>query len=659
MTHRILVLLFILIISQTHSQGQYNSKSLVVSTADLKNVTYQKDTTANAFFIYEKGFSRVENGGSYNLLTDYEAKVKILNKNGFDQATIEIQLYNQKGYKEYFKKLVAFTHNLENGKVVKTPVENSQVFKNKYNENITLVKFTFPNVKPGSVITYKYQIESPFMYNFNGWQFQDDIPKAYSEFTADLPGNYVYNIKLIGTLKLDQEETSIKKRCLEIIGYGEADCAHSLYTMKDIPAFKEEEYMTTKNNYLSRVEYTLKEFKGYDGINKRYTKTWKSATEKLKTLPTIGLQLKKTGLTKDILPDEISSQSKNLEKAKAIYRHITQVYKWNGNYRIFKENEESKLKKVIDNKTGNVSGINILLHNTLKQQGFTVKPILLSTRDNGYATTVHPVIYDFNYLITQLEIDGTQYLLDATENLLAFGELPFRCLNQYGRLLDFKTESSWINIKPIKRSTYFFKEELTLNTDHELLGTASYFFSGYHGFDRRKEFDQVNTEEYYDKIKKNNLELSVSEVQIKNEDNPDKPFEEHIKFTTTTEEIDGLLYINLFTRPFFKKNPFNLDQRTYPVDFGHKNSYTYTISLEIPEGYDFVDIPKSKKYALPNNLGSMLITTTTNNKLVMLSHRVVLNSSYYSTKYYDSLKELFGFIVQIENDTFITVKKKS
>ncbi len=301
-------------------QENYNNVSMVVSTADLENNTYKKDTTANALLIYEKGYSRVQNGGNYNLLTDYERKIKILNKKGFDEATVEFFLYRNKSGKELYRKLVAYTHNLENGKIVKTKVLKENIYQENYNENFILVKFTFPKVKPGSVITYKYQVESPFMFNFNGWDFQDDIPKLYSEYVTDLPGNYVYNIKLVGTLKLTTNQSTIKRNCIEVGRGGSSDCAHNVYVMKDIPAFKKEKYMTAKKNYFSRVDYELKEFKGFDGINKKYTETWKNVDDKIKREPNIGLQLKKVNTTKDILPDSIQIQPNSLAKAKKIYQ---------------------------------------------------------------------------------------------------------------------------------------------------------------------------------------------------------------------------------------------------------------------------------------------------------------------------------------------------
>ncbi|MBQ4821158.1 DUF3857 domain-containing protein [Aquimarina sp. MMG016] len=658
MSKPILLLFLITFSFLTTAQQAYNTKNAVVSMADLKNNIYTKDSTANAFYIYEKGYSRVENGGRYNLLTNYEAKIKILNEQGFKKATVEVYLYQNKNNKEKIRDIVAYTHNLENNKIVKTKVDKKQIFREKYNERYTVVKFTFPNLKPGSVLTYKYQTESPFMYNFNGWDFQDDIPKMYSEFTADLPGNYIYNIRLIGPLKLKTNESKIIRECLDV-RTGTADCSHNVYTMENIPAFEEEEHMTAKKNYFSRIEYELKEFKGFDGKNKKYTETWKNVDNELKKEQTIGLQLKKINITKDILPDNIQSKPNDLTKAKSIYNYIADNYKWNEKYQIFRNNESSLVKKVIENKTGNVSGINILLHNTLKEQGFKVNSVLLSTRTNGYPTKLHPVISDFNYLVVQLSLDDKTYLLDATENTLEFGQLPFRCLNQYGRLLDFKNGSSWVDIKPQRNSSYFFREELILDNNLVLKGKAKHISTGYHSYDKRKKFDQINKESFITNIKKQNESVAITDFSIKNEKDTEKPFEEEFTFRRNIEEIDNEIYIKPFTRPFFKENPFRLNERTYPVDFGYQNSYTYLISIEIPEGYDFIDIPKNIGYTIPNKLGTVKIGFQRNGNKLMLNHRIAFNSSYYPSEYYSILKEFFNLIVQIENDTLITVKKTS
>ncbi|WP_299220631.1 hypothetical protein [uncultured Aquimarina sp.] len=647
---------FLLLSFLSIAQENYNYKNLVVSEADLKGTRYENDTTANAFYIYEKGFSRIENGGNYNLLTDYSGKIKILNKEGFDKSTIEVFLYRNKSRKEILRNLIAFTHNLENGKIIKTKLEEDKVYREKYDEHYTLVKFTFPNVKPGSVITYSYQTESPFIFNFNGWDFQDDIPKMYSECIADLPGNYVYNIRLVGPLKLDVEESSIKKECIELSNSATADCAHNQYIMKNIPAFKKEKFMTAKKNYFSRVEYELKEYKGFDGVNKKYTETWKNVDKELRTEKTIGLQLKKVNATKNILPDTIKAMPIGLSKAKVIYKYITDNYTWNEKYHIFRDVE---IKEIIKSKVGNVAEMNILLHNIYKEQGFAVKPVLLSTRNNGYATKIHPVLTDFNYLIIQLVINQETYLLDATEKTLAFGQIPFRCLNQYARLLDFKNGSSWIDVKPKSRSSYYYREKLKLTDELTLEGVAKYTYYGYHANSKRKAFDKVSEEKFLDRILIPDENLFTSGANVQNQNDVEKPFIEEINFTKSTEKIEDIIYLKPFTKSFFKENPFKLNERTYPVDFGYKDSYTYIVLIEIPDSYQFLDIPKNQNYALPGKSGKLSLNFQLQGNKLQINHTITFLSSYYPVEYYDSLKEFFNLIVDMENNTVITIKKTS
>ncbi|MFL1896497.1 hypothetical protein ACJRPK_12400 [Aquimarina sp. 2-A2] len=565
-------------------------------------------------------------------------------------------MYRNKARKERYRNLEAFTHNIDDGKITKISIQKDQIFEEIYNENYTVVKFTFPQVQPGSVLTYKYQIESPFIFNFNGWDFQNSLPKMYSEYVSDLPGNYQYNIGLVGTLKLETNKSSIIKNCLEVGRGGASDCVHNIYVMKDIPAFKTEKYMTAKKNYFSRIKYELKVFKGFDGSVKKYSETWKNVDRQLQKERTIGLQLKKVKSTKDIFPDSLQVLPNTLSKAKKLYTYFTENYVWNNKYEIFRYGD---IQNVLKTKTGNVAGINILLHNALKQQGFEVNSILLSTRENGYATKNYPILTDFNYIIVQISINGKKYLLDGTEKTLTFGEIPYRCLNQYGRLLDFKNGSSWVDLKPTQRSLHFFKEEIKLDKELNLMGDAKYTYLGYPGFYKRKKIDQIGKDAFIEQIKSRNVDLSIHDLKLNNKKNSDKPFEEEFSFNRLAEEIDGLIYVRPFTKPFFKENPFKLTERSFPVDFGFKDTYTYYISLEIPDNYNFIDTPKNSYYSIPNNLGKVGVSYNQKGQQLLITYRINFNSSYYPTEYYPILKKFFELVVNIENNTFITISKES
>ncbi len=651
--YRIFTCIFLFVTTISFGQKVSSRASFDISKADLLKGTYEKDTTANAYFLYEKGHSFFENGNGYNLITEYQAKIKILNKEGFDHATIEILLYKNKTNKERVKDIEAKTYNLVDGKIVTTTLDKKNIFTEAYDDKHTLVKFTFPNVKKGSVLKYSYTRQSPFRFNFKPWHFQSSIPKVYSEYVTDIAGNYVYNTRLTGLLKLTANDISVKRNCLEYRG-GYADCSHSVYTMEDIPAFVKERYMTSKYNYLSRIEYELSEFKSPDGGVQKYSKTWKTTDREIKTELEFGLQLKKLSIVQNVLPENIKALPNTLEKAKKIYQHIRDTYQWNGeNAGVYKK---MLLRETIKNHTGNVKDINIILHNTLKAQGYEVLSILASTRTNGYITKVHPVTADFNYVLVHLKLDDHSYILDATERILPFGQLPFRCLNQYARLMDFKNGSSWVDLPATGNSSYFYFENLKLETDQTIKGEVKHTYSGYHANTKRKKINTLSEEQFIDNVK-NIDKVTINDTSIENINMLEKPIIINYKFTKNTELIEDVIYINPFHKPFFTENPFKLQERTYPVDFGYKDSYTYIIKMQIPENYTFIEIPKNVKFALPDNLGKISYATQLNGKMLTINYRIQFGASYYPTLYYDALKEFFSQIITLETNTLLGIKK--
>ncbi len=72
---------------------------------------------------------------------------------------------------------------------------------------------------------------------------------------------------------------------------------------------------------------------------------------------------------------------------------------------------------------------------------------------------------------------------------------------------------------------------------------------------------------------------SLSAVPNNIENRVDLAFDLH----NSSQKINDLIYVNPFSFKFFKDNPFKLKERTYPIDFGFKDIYTYSVLLEIPE----------------------------------------------------------------------------
>lgn len=637
-----------------HSQNERFNHGFQINKPELEQRTFERDSTADAIVIYEVGTSHIDQE-TYNLITTVKRKLKILNTNGFEHATESILLYkSDKGSKEELKDISAIVYNLENDQVTQSRLERNTVLEEKYDANHTLMKIAFPNVKEGSVIVYSYTIESPFKGKYYPWEFQENIPKLYSEYNTSIPGNWEYNIKLVGGQKLKTNYSDIERYCLEASGGAYADCIISKYVMEDIPAFVEENYMTSEDNYRSRIEYELKTITYFTGKKEHFTKSWKTVDTEIKRDTDIGKELKRTNNAKGILPENISTINDKLEKAKAILRFVQDNYAWNGDY--FWVYSDLSVKNLLKEKSGNIGEVNALLHNLLDISDIDVQPMLMSTRQNGLITKLYPVLSDFNYLIVKANINGQTYYLDATNDYLSFGQLPYRCLNQYGRTLDFKNSSQWEEIAVDDYSTAEYRFEFQLDENALLKGTVDYSSNGYHALgDRIFYFSDA---EAIDKFTNKHNNINISNFQIKTTDKNAEDFQSAFDIEYPTEAIGNTIYLNPFLLKFFKENPFKLQERTYPIDFGFKNLYSYRIKINIDDNYQIKELPEPVQIALPNNKGLFIMSTSQQNNDVMVFFKLTFKEPIYEYSYYDSLKILMGNVVDAQMNAFIVLEKK-
>ncbi|MBL4904481.1 MAG: hypothetical protein JKZ00_00260 [Flavobacteriaceae bacterium] len=359
--------------------------------------------------------------------------------------------------------------------------------------------------------------------------------------------------------------------------------------MNHIPAFKEENYMSSKKNFISTLVFDLISFTSPDGEVTKYTKTWKSADRVIKKSYLDGQTSKKNFFKKN-LPKEIQSESNELMRAKKAYRFIQQRFSWNEDYWTRKQ---LKIKKIYKEKTGGVDAINLTLYNSLQAVNIKSYLLMLSTRKNGYPTKLYPVTSDFNYLVVKVLIDDKEYLLDATNKNLPFGMLPARCLNGEGRVLDFKKGGYWQPLLPTKTTSKRTKVHLEL-TEDGFKGTIQINRTGYFALSQRGEVNSKTEDAYLEKFESDHPNIEVESYSVKNKHAIEKRLEETFQVLIEEDIAEaGNLRINPFFIDRTTENPFKLDRRDYPVDFAFARKMTYLLSLKIPEGYDITKLPKN------------------------------------------------------------------
>ena len=161
--------IFLLVITSTgYAQDKNKIKFGDITEKDFAKKIYSVDSNANAVVIADIGSSKIEGNskGWFSLSFKHYKRIHILNKNGYDIANVSVDLYTNGSAEEQLERLKAVTYNLENGKVVETKLDvKANVFKDNISKNLIRKKFTFPNVKEGSIIEFEYSKTSDFLEN--------------------------------------------------------------------------------------------------------------------------------------------------------------------------------------------------------------------------------------------------------------------------------------------------------------------------------------------------------------------------------------------------------------------------------------------------------------------------------------------------------------
>lgn len=639
-------------VSQDFEFGNY-------SVEDMKMTSYRKDTSAHAVVLREFGKAYISNDEGLPLIFEHHVRLKIFNKAGFDQGNIIIPVYKSSSDKyETVSHITGLTISYKaDGSVIKTPFETKKVYRENKNKYWDLVKFAMPNLTEGCIIEYKYQIESPFIFNFRKWVFQWNIPKAYSEYVAMIPSVYEYNVTLFGLLKVPETKSELSEHCFDAGGGFKADCSKMTYIMRDVPALVEEDYMTASSNYRSAINFELAQYTDRYGAIHTVTKDWKDIDYELKKADEFGGQIKKKDLFKAVIPSVAKASDDDLTKAKDVYAYMQKWFKWNNLNGI---NSDNGIRKAIDSHSGNVADINLSLIAALSAAGLNTEAVLLSTRENGIINKVYPVVSDFNYVVGKVNIDGKSYLLDATDPLLPFGLLPIRCINDQGRVVSLDKPSFWIDMVAQQKESSTYNLILTLKEDGKISGTITCFSLGYEAYNKRKTIRKFNSlEEYVENLDEKMPKIKILKSKIENLDSLEAALGE--KYEVEIDAYDNLDADRISFNPFFldplTENPFKLNERSYPVDLGAASETRLTVVLNYPAKFEVASRPESVGMQLPLNGGQYLINSIAEGGQLTFSQVLRLNRAIYQPNEYPYIKELFNKIMQSQKSEIIFKKK--
>ncbi|NBA86235.1 DUF3857 domain-containing protein [Emticicia sp. CRIBPO] len=655
------LLVLLALFSLNVSGQQYpNPKFGAVTKEELSQKTFPIDSAADAVVLYEKGtvnFFYKDNSTGFYIETEVHVRKKILKSSALSLGVVVIPYYmGSVGAEEQIVDLKASTYNIENGQIVKNEVDSKSTFTEKIQDKYYQKKLTFPNVKEGSVIEYKYLIRSPLAVRDKPktWYFQGSIPTLWSELVMTIPSHFYYQMIVGGYLPLfvsEQEKVSVG------MGHSQLDTDGVKYrvVIKDAPAFKNEPYITTSEDYLSKVDFELSQVSIPGQSVKSYSVSWEDLDKTLLESDNWGMRLRRSNYLKEAVEQLKTVPDMNERLAKA-HSFMTGRFKWNGNTGLWLRED---LKKVYDNKTGSASELNMCMLTLLRELDFKAHPVILSTRENGKINPAFPLIDRFDYTMVMVELNDEKIFIDITDELLKPGSIPEDCLNHIARLV--KPGGGEI-IEIIDKDKYKELESFTIRIDAEnnkVSGNYSNFGSGHYARDLRASYMAVGEEKFKKELSESaNKRLTVSNIELA--DFKDKFKNTTIKFDFEVDEEPvnpDVWYIDPMFFGKIEKNPFLKKEREFPVDFGHLTEQTVMGTYVIPEGFVVDELPKSLGLSLPDGGGKFTyICSQADGKVQLVSKLIISKAMFYAENYHE-LKDFYQRIVQKHAEQIILKKK--
>ena len=570
----------------------------------------------------------------------HHIRIKILKQNAVDRANVK-EKYKSYGNDQSIVDVNANTFNLDaTGNIVATKLEKNLVYDKKITSRLSEISFTLPNVKPGSVIEYRYTIRGG---GPRYWNLQSDIPVLYSKFVVDFPSLCEIYIRPLCTLPFKNNDESNGMRTIK------------KFSMENIPALRDEKYLSCENDYLQRIESYITAFT-IDGRKYSTLRTWTKVAEELLDDEDFGRQLTREIPRTADLDAELKTTSSEFNKMVVVHNYVRKNMKWDGVDNLWALNG---VKSAWKNKHGTSGEINLILVNLLKDAGLKAFPIMLSTHDHGVVSIAFPQYSYFNKVMALVEIDGKSYVLDGTDKYTPASLIPFNVMCGEGLVIDSKNENKyrWHQLwddKQIFKNTVVMQARI--GTDGLMKGFVNISSAAYARV-KRAPYLEKTPKEYLSAFYLSEVPgLVADSLTFDNRDVDSLPLLEKFVFSVPMTQSGEYAHFspNIFSG--LKKNPFIADRRYSDVFFGANQQQTIIANFIIPDGYEAEELPKNIRLVTEDK--SLSVSRLVSSSGHTISTRITLDYKrpFYTVEEYADLKEFYKQLYALLDEQFVIKK---
>jgi len=615
---------------------------------DLEMAEYAPDQSADAVILENHAMVSMRSDEKIVVVTDCHVRIKIINTDGLDYANVELPY----GSDEKLVGLKATSYNLEEGAIVESQVDKKSLYYEKTSRYSNTLRFSAPNVRPGTVIEYKYTLESPDYFSLYTLEFQHDLPVRRCNFKVEFPGYFEYKFVPGGDLSGILYKSG-KRQIL--FGNRSVEGFTGTWTGNNIPAYREEPFSTGSEDYYARLGFELSmiNIPGYyfEDISPTYPKL----SEKLLERTDFGGYIAKKAVVRKKAEELKAEGGSETDLLRRIYSFVSEYMMWNG-YSDF--TSSAAMSKIFEDARGNAADINLMLLSMLRTAGIQADPVILSTREHGLVNPLFAIIGKFNHVVVSASADGKSYIIDATDPLRPFNMLPEECLNGQGWLVDLRG-GSWVDLSNGEHHSEVVALEMELDEMGALTGKADNIYESYDAWIVRKICSLQGTEAYRDYMQSVNSQWKISDLQLENLEALETPVIEKISLTIpdASDKADGIMYLNPFLCGRMESNDFYAEERISGIDLACPSVKKYTCTITIPEGWTVAELPLSINLRMDGGGAGFICNFTADGRKVKVDSEITFSTITYLPERYVSIRKFYSEIIRKQSEVIILKKE--
>lgn len=556
--------------------------------------------------------------------TYYTIAVRVLNESGIDnwkESSI--------GYNPWRQRLI-----VEKAEVIKP---NGSKFTAEQNDN----ELVFTNLAKGDAVYLRYRIVS-YAYgrmareHWDSYAFNAFIPSEISRYCLLAPKDLAIDFKPVN-LDLKPAEKVVDN--------------FKLYTWEtlDEAAIKNESFIPNRTDIGKNI--CVSTIRDWQEIA-----SWYADLSAIQAKQDYEVQQ----AVQNLFPAGQSFTP--LQKARKIYEFIVKNIRYSSVSFRQSAYVPQKASKVLQTRLGDCKDLSTLYAAMAREAGLEANLVLFSTRDNGDRSMPLPAV-EFNHCLVKVSAGGQTYYLELTDADLPFGALPNTDIGGIALEIPFNgkgAKSGIYNLNPDNRLRDYRHQTTKISVKNRDIAVSMHTTTG--GVptrNLRSNYGTLSADKQMEEIQKTVGGRFSNPVTVKNvwfgalsELNDTLRYQ--VNFSVRNEIIE-IGELKTFRVPFYyyylKPDAFPEETRQFPINYWEyedADEYREEITVEVPEGRQFSEIPKNVQLTFSGTAYSL-----TYEKQSATSLRIVrdikVNRANISEKDYPAFRTFLDEVVAAEN----------